>query len=93
LLEDLAFCVQRHQRLAEPKGTDAAHGSRQAVASAIQDPAGSCVQLHHDFLNKILAFGHNVTVDAVSAREALENPSHPRENTRVITGKDWVHGQ
>ena len=51
------------------------------------------MQLHHDFLNKILAFGHNVTVDAVSAREALENPSHPRENTRVITGKDWVHGQ
>ena len=26
-------------------------------------------------------------------REALENPSHPRENTRVIAGADWVHGQ
>ena len=26
-------------------------------------------------------------------REALENPSHPRENTRVIAGTDWVHGQ
>ena len=27
------------------------------------------------------------------AWEALENPSHPRENTRVIAGADWVHGQ
>ena len=27
------------------------------------------------------------------AREALENPSNPRENTRVIAGTDWVHGQ
>jgi hypothetical protein len=26
-------------------------------------------------------------------REALENPSHPRKNTRVIAGTDWVHGQ
>ena len=28
-----------------------------------------------------------------SPKETLENPSHPRENTRVITGTDWVHGQ
>ncbi len=26
-------------------------------------------------------------------REALENPSHPRKNTPVIAGADWVHGQ
>ena len=34
-------------------------------------------------------FAHSL----VRAREALENPSHPRENTRVIAGTDWVHGQ
>jgi len=28
-----------------------------------------------------------------TAKETLENPSHPRENTRVIKGTDWVHGQ
>ncbi|WP_193814327.1 hypothetical protein [Cyanobium sp. LEGE 06143] len=27
------------------------------------------------------------------AKEALENPSHPRENIPVIAGADWVHGQ
>jgi hypothetical protein len=26
-------------------------------------------------------------------REALENPSHPHEYTRVIAGTHWVHGQ
>ena len=26
-------------------------------------------------------------------REALENPSHPRENTCVIAAADWDHGQ
>jgi hypothetical protein len=31
------------------------------------DPAGSSLQLHHDFLNKILAFGHNVPINTVSA--------------------------
>ena len=29
----------------------------------------------------------------VSVREALENPSNPRENTLVIAGTDWAHGQ
>ena len=34
------------------------------------------------------------TVGAANApREALENPSHPRENTLVIAGTDWAHGQ
>ncbi|MBE9172699.1 hypothetical protein IQ216_06240 [Cyanobium sp. LEGE 06143] len=27
------------------------------------------------------------------SKEALENPSHPRENIPVIAGADWVHGQ
>ena len=26
-------------------------------------------------------------------RETLENPSNPRENTLVIAGTDWAHGQ
>ena len=26
-------------------------------------------------------------------KEGLENPSSPRENTRVIAGTDWAHGQ
>ena len=27
------------------------------------------------------------------SKEGLENPSSPRENTRVIAGTDWAHGQ
>ena len=45
-----SFCQELHQ------GTDCAWGPRQPVASAIKDPAESCLQLHHDFPNKILAF-------------------------------------
>jgi hypothetical protein len=40
-------------------------GPRQPFAAAIQDPAGSCLQLHHDFPNKILAYINNVLVDTV----------------------------
>jgi hypothetical protein len=29
----------------------------------------------------------------LKAKEALENPSNPRENTRVIADTDWAHGQ
>jgi hypothetical protein len=28
-----------------------------------------------------------------AAREALENPSHPRENSSVIAAADWSDGQ
>jgi hypothetical protein len=45
------------------QGTVCAWGPRQPIASAIKDPAGSCLQLHHDFPNKILAFSSNVLVD------------------------------
>ena len=31
--------------------------------------------------------------DRVDLEEALENPSHPRENTCVIAAADWDHGQ
>ena len=33
------------------------------------------------------------SINLGAAKEALENPSHPRENTLVIAGTDWAHGQ
>jgi hypothetical protein len=45
--------------------------ARHSRAQLPRAPAGSCLQLHHNYPNKILAFGHNVLVDTVSAGGGL----------------------
>jgi hypothetical protein len=42
---------------------------------------------------RLMEFQVDVTNLGHYAKETLENPSNPRENTLVIAGTDWAHGQ